>query len=158
VSTHVNKFPKNSVDKELGGDNYGKMKIDLNRKIRNEFVEKIEDLSGEDLSLCYQCGRCSGGCPSSPFMDLLPNQVIRLAQLGRKEELLNCETIWLCASCFTCVVRCPKGFDLAKLMETLRLMLLRQNIDHVEPKKIPEEERAALPQVALVSNFRKTTS
>jgi heterodisulfide reductase subunit C len=134
------------------------VKIDLNKKIRNDFVEKIEELSDQSLASCYQCGRCSGGCPSSPFMDLLPNQVIRLAQLGRKEEVLDCNTIWLCASCFTCVIRCPKGVDLAKIMEGLRLMVLRQNVDHVEPNKIPVEERAALPQIALVSNFRKMTA
>jgi heterodisulfide reductase subunit C len=134
------------------------MKIGAKGKIRNEFIKKVETLSGIDLSKCYQCGRCSGGCPSAEFMDLLPNQVIRFAQLGKKEEVLSCKTIWLCASCFTCSVRCPKGVDLAKLMEAFRQILLRKNVDYVKPTQIPKDEIVELPQIALVSSFRKTTS
>ncbi len=134
------------------------MRIKIKGEIRNEFVRKIEELSEQNLLGCYQCGKCSAGCPSAPFMDLLPNQVIRLAQLGRKEEVLNCKTIWLCASCFACSVRCPKGIDLAKVMESARQIVLRQNIDQIEPLKIPKEEVVELPQIALVSNFRKLTA
>lgn len=134
------------------------MRIKIKGEIRNEFVEKIEELSEQNLLGCYQCGKCSAGCPSAPFMDLLPNQVIGLAQLGRKEEVLNCKTIWLCASCFTCSVRCPKGIDLAKVMEAARQIVLRQNIDRIEPLKIPKKEIVELPQIALVSNFRKLTA
>lgn len=134
------------------------MRVELKGRIRNEFVKKIEELSGQDLSHCYQCGRCSGGCPSAPFMDFLPNQVMRLAQIGMKEEVLNCRTIWLCASCFTCLIRCPKGVDLAKVMEAIRQMSLRQNVDHISPTEIPLEKRLELPQIALVSSFRKLTA
>jgi len=134
------------------------MKLELKEEIRNKFVKKVEELSGENLLACYQCGRCSGGCPSVPFMDLLPNQVIRLAQLGMKEEVLSSKTIWVCASCFTCFVRCPKGVDLAKVMEALRQIQLRQNIDYVEPLKLSKEEIVELPQIALVSSFRKSTA
>lgn len=134
------------------------MRIKIKGEIRNEFVRKIEELSEQNLLGCYQCGKCSAGCPSAPFMDLLPNQVIGLAQLGRKEEVLNCKTIWLCASCFTCSVRCPKGIDLAQVMEAARQIVLRQNIDQIEPLKIPKEEVVELPQIALVSNFRKLTA
>jgi heterodisulfide reductase subunit C len=134
------------------------MRVQLKGKIRNEFVKKIEELSGEDLSSCYQCGRCSGGCPSSAFMDLIPNQIMRFTQLGMKEEVLNCKTIWLCASCFTCVIRCPKGVDLAKVMEAIRQLVLRQNIDYIEPREISKEEIIQLPQVAVVSCFRKFTA
>ncbi len=134
------------------------MKLELKEEIRNKFVKKVEELSGENLLACYQCGRCSGGCPSAPFMDLLPNQVVRLAQLGMKEEVLSSKTIWVCASCFTCFVRCPKGVDLAKVMEALRQIQLRQNIDYVEPLKLSKKEIVELPQIALVSSFRKSTA
>jgi len=134
------------------------MKLELKEEIRNKFVKKVEELSGENLLACYQCGRCSGGCPSVPFMDLLPNQVIRLAQLGMKEEVLSSKAIWVCASCFTCFVRCPKGVDLAKVMEALRQIQLRQNIDYVEPLKLSKKEIVELPQIALVSSFRKSTA
>lgn len=87
-------------------------------------------------------------------MDILPNQVIRLAQLGQEKEVLNCKTIWLCASCYTCQVRCPKGVSLTKITEALRQITLRKNIDHQRIKKIEKD----LPQIALVCSFRKNTS
>ena len=66
------------------------MKTTLSRqKIRDDFVRKVEELSGQKLLACYQCGKCSAGCPAAPEMDILPNQVIRYAQLGLKDELLS---------------------------------------------------------------------
>ena len=135
-----------------------KIQLRSKDKLRNEFVKKVEELSGENLSQCYQCGRCSGGCPSAPFMDLLPNQVMRLAQLGRQREVLGSKTVWLCASCFTCLIRCPKGVDLAKVMEAIRQISLRQNVDYISPNKLSVEKRVELPQIALVSAFRKSTA
>lgn len=135
------------------------MRVELSpERIRSEFVKKVEEISGQSLLSCYQCGKCSAGCPMSFAMDLLPNQIIRLAQLGLEEDIANSKTIWLCASCFTCAVRCPKGVDLAKVMEVLRLLTLRKNINYVELQKIPPETLAELPQIALVSSFRKHTA
>jgi len=91
-------------------------------------------------------------------MDLLPRQIMHLVQLGLEVEIAKSKTIWLCASCLTCTVRCPRGVDLAKVMEALRLITLRKNIDYVEPSKIPVETLAKLPQIALVSSFRKLTA
>ena len=89
------------------------------------------------------------------LMDLLPNQVIRLIQLGQFDDVLGSKTIWICASCFSCTARCPKGVDLAKIMEALRLFLLRKSTNYVEPSELDIDEN--LPQIALVSNFRKMT-
>lgn len=127
------------------------------KRVRSEFVRKVEELSSQKLLACYQCGRCSAGCPSVSAMDILPNQVVRLAQLGLEEEVLGSKSIWFCASCFTCVARCPRGVDLAKIMEALRLILLRRKADHVKPLQLPEETFVEIPQVALVGNFRKFT-
>ena len=91
-------------------------------------------------------------------MDLLPNQIMRLIQLGLEEDITNANTIWLCASCLTCTVRCPKGVDIARVMEALRLVTLRKNVNIVEPSKLSPETVAELPQIALVSGFRKHTS
>lgn len=125
-------------------------------KTQNELLKKIEKISGENVFACYQCGKCSAGCPMSSEMDLLPNQVIRLLQLGITESLLNCRTIWLCASCFTCTIRCPKGVNLARLMEGVRLVLLRiTKEDQISPKEMVKE---FLPQVALISALRKFTT
>jgi len=122
-----------------------------------KFSEKVKELSGEDVRLCIQCGMCSSGCPTASKMDITPRKMVRLIQLGR-EEVLNSKTMWVCLSCFTCVVRCPRKIDLAKLGEALRQIRLRKGLDHIHISEIPEEERKKLPQIALVSNFRKFTS
>ena len=130
----------------------------LKKKIDSALGVKVSELSGVNPYACYQCGKCSGGCPSISLMDLSPNQVIRSIQIGDVEAALNSNTIWICATCFTCTVRCPKGVDLAKLMEALRQIKLRKNIDHTKVREIPKEEIEVLPQIALVSNFRKQTA
>lgn len=135
------------------------MRIKISAKsLRSDFVKKVEEISGETLPSCYQCGKCSAGCPMAFAMDLLPNQIIRLVQLGLEEDIAKSKTIWTCASCLTCAVRCPKGVDLSKIMEALRLITLRKNIDYVEPSQIQGETIAELPQIALVSSFRKFTA
>jgi heterodisulfide reductase subunit C len=135
------------------------MRIKISAKsLRSDFVKKVEEISGETLPSCYQCGKCSAGCPMSFAMDLLPNQIIRLVQLGLEEDIAKSKTIWTCASCLTCAVRCPKGVDLSKIMEALRLITLRKNIDYVEPSGMQRETIAELPQIALVSSFRKFTA
>jgi len=132
------------------------MRISISRDdVRNPLIKKIEEMSGQSVMACYQCGKCSAGCPMIESMDILPNQVIRLVQLGQIEDVIGSKTIWLCASCFSCSARCPKNIDLAKLMEALRLLLLRKSRNFVEPSEISIEEE--LPQIALVSNFRKMT-
>ncbi len=125
--------------------------------VQGEFVHRVSELSGQNLNLCYQCGKCSAGCPMSFAMDFLPNQIMRLVQLGLEEDISNSKTIWLCASCLTCTVRCPKGVDISRVMEALRLITLRKNKDFVEPSKIPPQTIAEMPQIALVSGFRKLT-
>jgi len=127
-------------------------------KLHSEFVRKVAEISGQNLTLCYQCGTCSGSCPMSFAMDLLPRQIMRLVQLGLEEQIADANTIWLCASCLTCTVRCPKGVDTSRVMEALRLITLRKNINFVEPSEIPPETIAEMPQIALVSGFRKHTS
>ena len=126
--------------------------------VQGEFVRRVAELSGQNLNLCYQCGKCSAGCPMSFAMDLLPNQIVRLVQLGLEDDIGKSRTIWLCASCLTCTVRCPKGVDISRVMEALRLITLRKNVDVIEPSKIPPGVIAELPQIALVSSFRKLTS
>ncbi len=121
-----------------------------------EFLEKISELSGEIITLCDQCGTCSGGCPLVSEMDITPSQMMRMTQLGQR-EILDTKAMWLCASCYTCTVRCPRGLDLSRVAEALRQIKLRQAIDYIDIKKIPEDEISTLPQIALVSGFRKFT-
>ncbi len=126
--------------------------------VRSDFVRLVNEISGQNVLNCYQCGRCSAGCPLTFAMKLLPNQVIRLVQLGLEEEALSSNTPWICASCLTCYARCPRGVDLGRVMEALRAIKLRPgNADRIKPNKISEEALARLPQQALVSSFRKLT-
>jgi len=87
-------------------------------------------------------------------MDLLPSQVIRLAQLGM-EEVLESNTIWICASCLTCVTRCPKEVDLPRLMEALRQIALRRGAAELDLNALPPELLREVPQLAIVGGFRK---
>lgn len=90
-------------------------------------------------------------------MDLLPNQVMNLLQLGKVDKVTSSKTIWVCAACFTCSVRCPKGIDIARVLEAARTLVLRQNIDYTQ-LPLSEEEAKVVPTIALVSNFRKLTA
>lgn len=135
------------------------MRTNISRnKSRDDFVKKIEEISGQNLLACYQCGKCSAGCPAVGEMDILPNQIIRYIQLGFKDELLESRSVWVCASCYTCNVRCPKGIKIAEVMEAVRQVLLRKRKNHVEVSKLSDEEKASVPAIALISNFRKFTS
>ena len=127
------------------------------KRLGSEFVKKVKELSGENLQLCYQCGMCSGVCPAAANMDLSPRQVIELARLGMQDEIAESKTVWICASCLACTVNCPRGYDLSRLMEAIRLLTLRKNVDHVKPEQTPPEKRDDIPQIAMVSGFRKFT-
>lgn len=140
----------------IGGN---KIRLKISAKdVKSDFIKEVEELSGQKVLKCYQCGKCSSGCPMIEAMDLLPNQIIRLLQLGQKEEVLKSKTIWICASCFTCEARCPKGIDLSKLMEALRVLLLRKGKDFIEVSKLSEEELDEAPQQLLVCSSRKYTA
>ena len=128
------------------------------QRLHSDFVKKVEEISGQSLLSCNQCGKCSAGCPMSFAMDSLPNQVIRLVQLGLEEDIAGSKTVWICASCFTCTVRCPRGVDLAKVMEAVRLVTLRRNIDYMQASDLPIDTLSELPQIALVGGFRKHTA
>ena len=131
-------------------------KIDINtlQLKKGQLVQEVENLCGENLYGCYQCGTCSAGCPFIEDMDLSPDEVIRYIILDRK-EVLNSKTIWLCAACYTCAERCPRDINITKIMEALRQIILRKNIDKTDLVKISEDERKAIPQLAFVSLFRK---
>jgi heterodisulfide reductase subunit C len=122
--------------------------------VRGEFVGQIEAISGENLLACNQCGKCSAGCPVAFSMDILPSQVIRLAQLGI-EDVLECQTIWICAACLTCVSRCPKGIDLPRVMEAMRLIAMERTGNRIQSNDLPSEMVGEVPQLALIGGFRK---
>jgi heterodisulfide reductase subunit C len=124
---------------------------------RIKFRDKVMELAGEDIKICYQCGECSGGCPESAAMDLLPNQILHKIQLG-DDSILETNTFWICSSCLVCSARCPKGIDIAKVMESLREISLRAKKAYVVPESLSKEELEELPQIALISSFKKQTT
>lgn len=123
--------------------------------IRSDLVRQVEESSGQDPMACYHCGRCSAGCPSAGFMELMPNQIIRLLQLGQVHEAMTSETIWYCAACQTCYARCPKGVDLPRLMEALRELALQEGGDRLISHKIEITDLQEYPQQAYIAGFRK---
>jgi heterodisulfide reductase subunit C len=80
------------------------------------------------VGACYQCRKCSSGCPLTFAMDLLPDRVIRLALLGQEEQVLGSNTIWVCSSCETCTTRCPNGIDIAGVMDWLKEEAIKRGL------------------------------
>lgn len=122
-----------------------------------ELIQEIEEMSGQNVYACYQCGKCAAGCPLAFGMDLLPYQVIRLLQLGMGPMALEARSIWLCVGCLTCATRCPKAVDPARVMEALRAILLRRGEVPAGMVLLPSEVIAAVPQQASVAASRKLT-
>ena len=90
--------------------------------------KKIEELSGQKISACFQCEKCTNGCPVTFAMDIMPHKAIRLLHLGLVDEVLHSDTIWVCASCETCTTRCPNDIDIARVMDTLRQLSQREGV------------------------------
>ena len=97
----------------------------------------VEKQSHQRILDCYQCGKCSAGCPVDYAMDLGPRQIMRYIQMGLKKEVMQSTTIWLCVSCETCSSRCPAKIDIAKVMESLRILAAVEG-------SIPAEKRVNL--------------
>jgi heterodisulfide reductase subunit C len=87
-------------------------------------LEEVRQRSGTEVSACFQCHKCSTGCPVGPEMDFLPSQIMRLVHLGAENEVLGSQAIWLCASCEACTTRCPMAIDIAGVMDALRIMAI----------------------------------
>ena len=96
--------------------------------INPELARRIQDELGQNVYLCYQCVKCSSGCPVAEFFDWQPNQIMRALQLGQEDIALQSETPWLCASCQTCTTRCPQDLDIAGIMEWLTREALKRGI------------------------------
>ncbi|MCX8168676.1 MAG: 4Fe-4S dicluster domain-containing protein [Candidatus Methanomethylicia archaeon] len=117
-------------------------------------AQMVYELSGKNPHLCYQCGICSGGCPMIKFMDIPPHQIIRMIQFDI-HEVLNCKSIWICSSCNTCTVRCPRDVDPARMINVLRTIVQRRNIYPLNLRSV--KGLGELPQIALISASRKFT-
>jgi heterodisulfide reductase subunit C len=95
----------------------------------NEFSKEIKEISGENFNLCYQCKKCTAGCPTAEFMEIKPNEIIRHIQYGNKDILLKSEAIWLCVACETCGERCPNDIKISKLAAALRRKAIEEQVE-----------------------------
>ena len=112
-----------------------------------DFVKKVDALSGTAVKRCFQCGKCSAGCPMGSFMEIAPNRIIRMLQMGQWKRVLESRTIWRCASCETCSSRCPNEVHLASIMDALRKLAL--------DSKLPSQEnRVQLANKLFLQNIR----
>ena len=94
-------------------------------------------MEGLKVEECFQCSKCSAGCPVVSFMDYKPHQVIQMVNLGMADDLLSSRTIWVCASCYSCSTRCPNDVDVARVMDWLRQKAIAE-------KRPPAEKEVAL--------------
>ncbi len=120
--------------------------------------EEILRSSGVNPRKCMRCGKCSATCPAYDEMEYHPHQFVNMVETGDIEPLLNSESLYKCLSCFACIDRCPRGVEPAKLVEAVRLVVVRQQgANHLTANDIPALLDDETPQQLIVSAFRKYT-
>ena len=118
--------------------------------------EEILRISGVNPRKCMKCGKCSGTCPSYDEMEFHPHQFVSMVENGDIEPLMVSQSLYRCLTCFACVERCPRQVEPAKLIEAVRLMVIRQQgMNHLKPDQIPAMLDEDMPQQALVTALRK---
>ncbi|MDY6931527.1 MAG: CoB--CoM heterodisulfide reductase subunit C [Halobacteriota archaeon] len=91
-----------------------------------EFTKRVIESGADTLNLCFQCGTCTGSCPSGRLTAFRVRKVIRKAQLGLKEEVLPSDDIWYCTTCYTCYERCPRGVDIPGIILAIRSIAVQE--------------------------------
>ncbi|MBN1612986.1 MAG: 4Fe-4S dicluster domain-containing protein [Deltaproteobacteria bacterium] len=113
------------------------------------FLDEVnERINGVPIQRCYHCRKCTAGCPLAFAMEYNPNQIIKMIQMGRRDEVLGSSTIWLCVSCETCITRCPNEVDIARMMDVLRQMAIESGLGAKE-KNILKFHEAFLSTIRL---------
>ncbi len=123
-----------------------------NKLLKDEIVRR----SGVNPTKCMRCGKCSGTCPAYDEMEYHPHQFVYMVESGDIEPLMNSKSIYRCLTCFACVDRCPRGVEPAKLVEAVRLSVIRQQgNNHLNTDTIPDLIDQDMPQQAIVTALRK---
>ena len=127
--------------------------MENNVKLLTETALRI---SGVNPRKCMKCGKCSGTCPNYDKMEYHPHQFVTMIRKGQIEKLMASKSIYKCLSCFACIERCPRNVEPAKLIEAVRLAVIRQQgMNHMTASDIPAKLDDKLPQQAIVSAMRK---
>ncbi len=123
-----------------------------NKYLKDEIVR----ISGVNPKKCMKCGKCTATCPSFDEMEYHPHQFVYMVESGDIEPLINSRSLYKCLSCFACVDRCPRGVEPAKLVEAVKLSVIRQKENnHLKADDIAKYLDSDMPQQAIVSAFRK---
>ena len=127
-------------------------------KANENLREEIIRMSGVNPKKCMRCGKCSATCPAYNEMAYHPHQFVSMVENCDIEPLLNSDSLYKCLSCFACIERCPRSVEPAKLVEAVRLSVIRrQGENHLTANDIPALIDEDMPQQAIVSVFRKYT-
>lgn len=122
----------------------------------NNMKEQVLRISGSDVKKCMRCGKCSATCPSYDEMEYHPHQFVYMVEQGNIEKLMESKSIYKCLTCFACVERCPRGVEPAKVVEAVRLEVIRkQGMNHLTPNDIPGLLDDELPGQAIMTAMRK---
>jgi heterodisulfide reductase subunit C len=125
------------------------LKNTVNGDTMQTFLEEVNTkIDGVPIQRCYHCRKCTAGCPIAFAMEYNPNKVIKMIQMGKRDDVLNSSTIWLCASCETCVTRCPNDVDIARMMDVLRETAIETNVD-IKEKNILKFHEAFLNSIKV---------
>jgi heterodisulfide reductase subunit C len=103
---------------------------------KNPEIDYVETLSHTKVVDCYQCGKCSAGCPMAEKMDVPPSTLIRFVQYGDIEKAASSSAVWQCVSCLTCSTRCPKSVNVAGVLDALKQISLEKNCVHPKFKRV----------------------
>ncbi len=111
-------------------------------------------IDGVPVQRCYHCGKCTAGCPVAFAMDYNPDTIIKMIQMDKRDEVLNSSAIWLCASCETCITRCPNEVDIARMMDVLREVAREAGVD-VKEKRMLRFHEAFLSNVRILGRINE---
>ncbi|MFP4170036.1 MAG: CoB--CoM heterodisulfide reductase subunit C [Methanomassiliicoccales archaeon] len=101
-----------------------------------EFTQQVIDRGGDTVNLCFQCGTCTASCPSGRSTAFKTRQLVRKAQLGLKEDILDSNDLWMCTTCYTCTERCPRGVEIVDIIMALRNIASEEGHMFEDHKKV----------------------
>ena len=116
---------------------------------QDDNINQVAELAHTSVEDCYQCGKCTAGCPMAEAMDLGPSQIMRLVQLGQVDRAAKAESPWLCVSCMTCTTRCPQEVEIAGIMDAVKQIAIERGL------VADSQMRTLVFQRAFLDNIRK---
>ena len=119
------------------------LNVQAKEKYHNNFLKEVEANveEGHWVKMCMQCGVCAGSCPLGPHWEHSPQKIFMMIRAGKREEVLTSDSMWMCTSCYNCIVRCPRKLPITHIMHGLANYAHRLGL---APKGQPTREIAKL--------------